>query len=475
MVHRMAGIPKRYLANPQDVANDNDPVSIHVRKLWRRMKPLILKGVPQGPCPRDWPVKLQPWEWEKRYTLAQAQKLRTQWLCESKSTAYSVFVKKEKVLLSSIDFSDNMDPSSWGLLPEGIVSDEVMGDPRGISVPPPARRYECGPEADFYNRRLMRLFNGRIFYACGSKPENLGWWVDWIMDNYRWGVAVMGDDVLVVFMKKRVWYANSLDISRYDQHIRLAHLQIGWDVMKAFGCRLLRYWMKVMCLPRNYIIHHPLIDGFLRFLGTRASGDPDTISSNSLVVIVIAWDACRRGADLKQAFWEAGFVVTGGMEEFHSGKWDFLQKIFYPAKTTGGHTFHPAPKLGRFAARAFWSSEGYALWKMPGYCRGVALSLEKDFNHVPVARALVARVLYLTRGHTAFVDKDTARSMEYGLYSTTRSELDPAVYLLFEQRYGVSKEECDAVESEISGLEWDEFIDSPRSRSFWERVLRVDM
>jgi len=65
--------------------------------------------------------------------------------------------------------------------------------------------------------------------------------------------------------------------------------------------------------------------------------------------------------------------------------------------------------------------------------------------------------------------------MEFGLFSKNMSQLNPMVYTLFEDRYGVSKEECDQVEKRIMTLGWDEFIDDAQTESFWNKVVLVDM
>ncbi len=476
MVHRMAGVPKRYASNPYQVANDNDTVSRHMRGVWRDMQNRVYQGVEQWQDKRDWPYKLTYWQWEKRYPVAQGEKLRMAWLCGSQSKTYSIFVKKEKLVLSNFIDNVHADPSVWGSYPEGFASTSPnMSDPRGISVPPPARRYECGPEADYYNRCLMRLFNGQVYYACGSTPEKLGLWAEWIMSTHMWGIAVMGDDVLVLEKINGVWVSTSLDISRFDQHIRKCHLSVSFDLMRHLGCRKLEHWMRKMCLPRKYTIKSPIKDGSLEIEGTRASGDPDTISSNSLITILIAWHAKINGIDLRQAFWRSGFVVTGGQSVFNGGNWDFLQKVFYPAITKSGATYHPAPKVGRFVARAFWSPIPYAHYNRPAYCRGVAMSLAKDFHHVPIARALIKRILELTEGADVLLDRDTKRAMEYGLYSKEASQLSPSVYRIFEERYGFGKSGCDLIEEEISRLEWDEFVDTAQSRQFWEAIVRADL
>jgi hypothetical protein len=473
MVHRMAGLPKRYQNAPSDVLNDNDAVSTNFRRVWREILPRLKRGVPQQPDARAHPSFLTHWEWDRRYPRALANKLRVAYVIGSESTTYSTFVKKEKLMLSRL-VDAHIDPLLWEHSVDGFVN-STLNDPRGISVPPPAQRYANGPEADFYNKTIMRKFNGQVFYACGSTPEVLGRWSEWVMANFDWGLSVMGDDVVYLRNGPLGWSATSLDISRYDQHIRQCHLKASFSYMRFVGVNLLRRNMERSCFPRKYHVKHPFEDGYLMVHATRASGDPDTISSNSLITIAIAWWAAEGNHDMSQAFYDCGFIVTGGTKPFVSGHWDFLQKIFYPANTSWGGLYHPAPKVGRFVARAFWSSVPYAPVNRPAYCRGVALSLQKDFNHVPIARALVERILYLTEGKTPIFDAELKRSMEFGNFSKEMSHLNPAVYTLFEERYGVSKADCDLVESRISKLSWDEFVDDPKTREIWERIVTIDM
>lgn len=473
MVHRMAGTPKRYKDNPATVTNNSDEVSTQFNKVWREIFPYLQRGVSQQPDVRLKPVKLLPWEWEKRYTIPQAAKLRVAYLIGNSSTHYSIFVKKEKLMFTSLRAED-LDPANWGQNPEGFTAVHAS-DSRGISVPPPAVRYENGPDADFYNKTIMHRFNGQVFYACGSTPEILGRWADWLRENHDWGLAVMGDDVVLIYKEGDAWMSTSLDISRYDQHIRRCHLEASFQYMRSMGLGKLAANLRALSKPRRYIIKNPIEDGRLKVDATRASGDPDTISSNSIITIAIAWWGQINGIPLKDAFYMCGFETTGMSEPYHSGKWDFLQKIFYPANTNWGGSCHPAPKLGRFAARAFWSSNPYSPANRPAYCRGVALSLQKDFNHVPVARAIIQRILILTAHTHAVYDRDYLRAMEFGLFSKEMSQVHPLVYNLFEDRYGVGKDECDQVEDRISRLGWDEFIDDAATREFWERVIRVDL
>jgi len=183
-------------------------------------------------------------------------------------------------------------------------------------------------------------------------------------------------------------------------------------MMRHFGLNDLATHLEDMGLRRKYRIRAPLQDGRAAIKGTRASGDPDTISSNSILTITIAWYAMQNALDLKDTFGRCGFVTTGAFAPLESANWDFLQKLFYPCSIMGQPTRLPAPKIGRFAARAFWT-RGQTDHGSLAYARGVALGLEKDFAHVPIARAIVARILELSDGVTPVYDPIELRDSQF--------------------------------------------------------------
>lgn len=470
---RMGGVPKRYKDNPDQVNDDRDEVTRNVEALWERMKKKMMHGSYGGPIVRYKPTQLTRQQWSKRYTAKQAKRMHERWLISDGSDCYSAFVKAEKSMLHSKSPPDLLNPLNWGVTPWGATANSPsLSDPRGISVPHVSKRYKLGPEADKFNKTLMHKFRGQIFYACGSTPEDIGRWTRWVMDNHTWGLSVMGDDVLHLYKRDGVWYVESLDISRYDMHIRQAHIMITTYVMASLGLHALANDLRRMSLNRQYIVSGPDQVGTLKVKGTRASGDPDTISSNSFITMLVAWDGKERGVGLDQAFWDAGFIVTKEEDTFESGKWDYLQKLFYPAATPEG--YRPAPKIGRFISRAFWSRTPYTPKNRPGYCRGVALSLEKDFNHVPIARKLIHRILELTEGAVPKYDVDFKRALEYGHFSRERAGIDDSVYEFIQNRYGLSRSDVEAMEERIGLMQWDEFIDDEHTKHLFSKLL-VDL
>lgn len=466
----MGGTPKRYQNDPAQVDNDADEVSHNVQQLWQRMSSKMMGGSLGAPITRHRSVQLTRQQWGRRYTAKQARRMHDRWLISDGSDCYSAFVKAEKSMLHDLSPPDLRNPLNWGVTPWGATANAPsLSDPRGISVPHVAKRYKLGPEADKFNKTLMHMFRGQVFYACGSTPEDIGRWAKWIMDNHEWGLSVMGDDVLHLFKRDGVWYVESLDISRYDMHIRRAHIMITTSVMASLGLHKLSQDLRRMSLKRQYIVSGPEQRGTLTVKGTRASGDPDTISSNSFITMLVAWDGKLRNISLKQAFWDAGFVVTLEEDTFESGKWDYLQKLFYPADTVEG--FRPAPKIGRFISRAFWSRTPYTAKNRPGYCRGVALSLEKDFHHVPIASALIQRILVLTTGVTPKYDVDFKKALEYGHFARERANRSDAVYEFVQNRYGLTRSDVHIMEERISHMNWDEFIDDDATRHLFSKLL----
>ncbi len=469
---RMAGVPKRYKDIPNHTSDDGDEISTHFTRVAGRMTPLLLQGV--TPFIRRKLQNLTHDQWARRYTAQNAEKMRQAWLNGGESTTYSSFVKSEKNTMLEGEEADYTFESEWSLI-DGVLecSAKDLPDPRGISVPAESVRYHLGPDADRYNKKLMRRFSGQVLYACGLSANHLSKWLEWVCTNHTWGIAVLGDDVLVIQNTPSGWQATSLDISRFDMHIRTCHLNHSYNLMRLLGLDQLATQLSAMGLKRSYKIRAPLQDGAAKIKATRASGDPDTISSNSIVTITIAWDAMLRGADLTQAFYDSGFVTTGTTHPLESPHWDFLQKLFYPCEIQGRPVRLPAPKIGRFAARAFWT-RGATDHSTLAYARGVALGLEKDFQHVPIARSIIARILELSDGVAPEFDPVELRDREFKNFVKQPARITEATISFVCDRYHITPAAVAAIEQHILKWNWDSFLDDVESES-WRSILKADL
>jgi len=403
-----------------------------------------------------------------------ADEMRKDWLAGGRSRTYSAFVKAEKGAVSHNDLPTWVDEAYW--TDEDGISSCVhpdLPDPRGISVPSAAVRYELGPYADDYNRKLMHIFSGQVLYACGLTANEIGQWFMVAITSWQWAVAVMGDDVLIVRKEGDTIWATSLDISRYDMHVRRCHLQHTFALMRALNCHYIAHQMQRLSWTRKYVIRAQHQDGKATLPGTMASGDPITISSNSTTTLTLAYYSMLTQQDPSHVFYEAGFITTGARHLALSPHWDFLQKLFYPCTDDGLDAYLPAPKIGRFAARAFWT-RAQVNHSTLGYARGVCLGLQKDFAHVPIARAIVARVLELSDGVEVELDPSDVRDHEFKNFSQKACEASPATFAFVAERYSISVESIHQIEQSIAQWAWGKFLDDGNEES-WASILNIDL
>ncbi len=272
----MAGTPKRYKDTPEQVDNDRDEVSEYFKLLGDYMLPHILKGS-KGFIHRE-AHKLDHDTWAKRYPAKTAKTMRQDWLAGGKSKTYDAFIKADKYVFQRLnpyatEPSAIDDYSSWykrsGV---HVCNSKHLSDPRGISVPRASVRYDLGPDADHYNRVLMAKFSGQVLYMCGLNSNDFSDWTEWIRAKHQWGISVMGDDLFYMFKNKGVWMVLSLDISRYDMHIRKCHLRFGFSVMRLFGFGKLASRLEAMSMLRRYRIRADFSPAKVKVKATGASG-----------------------------------------------------------------------------------------------------------------------------------------------------------------------------------------------------------
>lgn len=410
-------------------------------------------------------------EWlQKKYTNEVAKAMLQDWLMtddDSMPQAYEMFVKSEKsVLLASDDLND---PTLWHL-EDGVLSCEAadLPDPRGISVPHTSLRVDLGPIADAFQSRTLARFSGQVILAIKMSAEDLSDWVAWIKSHFTWGLAVVGDDSFLIEFDQGEWWVTFLDIKRYDMHIRLVHLQHSWRIMRRWGFNHLADHLKQRATVRTYILKGGKSGGVAVFAGTQASGSPDTLVTNSIGPISIIMYAKKHNIPVLECFDRSGFIVTGGRGHLTDTNWDFLQKLPYPVE--GGIKF--APKIGRFAARAFWTR---AAVKDPlAYARGVALGLEKDFAHVPIARAITARVIQLSEGLKPQYCWNEISQVSHKSYATTKASAIDSTYEFVCDRYQITRDQIDRIEVHIATWNFTKFLDDVEAEA-WLKILQVDL
>lgn len=470
-VHRMAGVGKRYAG--VDFVRETEAVEA----AWRQREAAVTEWLRStrdncGFLDRPPVRRLTVEKWLRRYPAGQREKMRLSWLASrgrGLRDDYGSFVKKEKTTVVT-DYDEFSCPHDY--IGCHAFTDKVP-DPRGISCPPEAFRVEVGPDCDYYNSRLQTFLNGRVLYAIGISSPQLGEWVEHAMYRWPWAVAVCGDDTLVFRWVNGKVVVSSLDISRFDMHIHRAALETSWDWMKRFGLSHLASVLRRQASPRRYRIRTSEGFGRLRVYGTRASGDGDTISSNTLVAIYPALSALLNGEDIRQVYWDCGFVVTGKDVDWQWGEcdYDFLQRIMLP---TDEQKLRPTPKPGRILTRAFWSQTPLRPDRRLEYCRAVVDSIRGDVMHCPLLNDLVRRIDQLYPKAPRIKLPREYRE-DHRLLAGKAAVEHPAAELWLARRYDLWVEDIKEMRERIRRWEPGDFLDDLATRDAFKRVAEVDL
>lgn len=475
LLGRMAGIPALYKDHPEwlDVPfhTSDDPITNKFTEVADTMFKFITR------CPKQSPAfmtrkrrRLTHEQWATKYPKHVAERMRERWLIsngEDMPVEFDCFVKSEKATFLCDDALN--DPDSWWM-DNGVLkcNHKDLPDARGISVPKEEVRYDLGPEADAYQSAMLNRFKGQILMAIKLSAEELSMWVEWVQAHFTWGIACTGDDIIALRSSNSRWTVTTLDMKRYDMHVRWCHQKFSYRVMRAWGFHHLATSLEKSSLVRRYVISANRSNGFARFAATQASGSSDTLASNSLYPITIGAYALMHNLDIVTTFKECGFLPTGIEVPLEDPSWDFLQKLPYPV----GSTIKFAPKIGRFCARAFWSrtpSDGTL-----SYAKGVALGLQKDLAHVPIARAVVRRVLQLAGEAKPSYSIDDVKEEQYKSKAKEMVEATEATFLYVEARYGINRQDIVDIENSIAKWVPGKLLDEENFET-WRRITRVDL
>lgn len=475
LLGRMAGVPALYTDHPDwlDIPFQvsSDPITQKFNEVADTMFKFTTQCPKQSPCfLRRKRRRLTHEQWAQKYPAHVAERMRQRWLIsdgDDMPVEFDCFVKSEKATIL-VDEALN-DPDSWWI-DNGVLkcNHKDLPDARGISVPKEEVRYDLGPEADAYQSAMLNRFKGQILMAIKITAEELSNWVQWVQAQFNWGIACTGDDIIAMRERDGKWFITTLDMKRYDMHVRWCHQKFSYRVMRAWGFHHLAKTLERSSLVRRYVISASRSNGFARFAATQASGSSDTLASNSLYPITIGAYAMIHNLDLVTTFKSCGFLPTGMEVPLEDPTWDFLQKLPYPV----GTSMKFAPKIGRFCARAFWSrtpADGSL-----SYARGVALGLQKDLSHVPIARAVIKRVLDLSEGLTPAYSIDDVKEEQYKSKATTMEQATESTFLYVEARYGINRRDIELVEENISRWQPGTLLDAENLET-WKRITRVDL
>jgi hypothetical protein len=128
--------------------------------------------------------------------------------------------------------------------------------------------------------------------------------------------------------------------------------------------------------------------------------------------------------------------------EYHS---EYCSGRFYPS--TVGEIW--GPKIGRLVAKTFWTDDKMTFLRARQHLRGIALGFKDDVNHIPVARAVVGKILQITEplGNVKIVRQD------YSIRVAQRGDANVDTYAMLESIYGLTKSQLDSLELYISQVD----------------------
>ena len=329
-------------------------------------------------------------EWLERFPKAKADKMWASWIKNpTLRIGYKCFVKKEKCVLDRAAARQELYQES------AIIVAFLKYDPRGISVPEEEMRTEAGPWANGLNQAMYGAFYQQIYYNPGNTPAGTSrWFADALVKvqsgEWKFALAVQGDDSLYIYKRNGKLVILCADMSRYDMSQRVSHLHMAWkliDYLRIPPCRVRRE-AEQQYRARKY--HTSL--GTVIVEGTMASGDFVTITINSLILICsfISWDEL----DFEDHMAKLGFAVTfkeSTMENLLQV--DFLQ--CRPWLTQGGYRVF-GPKPGRIMARFFWTDKTYSdNRKYLMELKGMVIGLWPLASHIPIINDLLRNLIEL--------------------------------------------------------------------------------
>jgi len=341
-------------------------------------------------------------------------------------------------------------------------------DPRLISVPPAWFRKAIGPHGHFFGKMLAAAWckHNWVVYASGLNPEDLGEVIHIFLDR-GFGVIVSGDDILIYYNGKWIWY----DAARFDMHTRARAIVI---------IRKWQFWgldpyYPVPTLLRKFILNNSVRKYYsdrygntAKGFGTRASGDYDTSSGNSPIEVLPAIDAIEnfKREPIAEDWLSIGYVVEGGSSPRLEDA-DFLSRNFI---LDGDNCWFACVKAGRIISKTGWSKHHYSKRKnIHGYIRGLLLGLRNDLLSHPLLGGFMKLLLFIDDVKPIFTS--SIIEQEYELHATRVHPIGPQTWECLKWRYSLSyrvlKELKDEIDSVHLGCEF--------KHTAWKRVIEIDL
>jgi len=391
-LHRMAGLPKRY-CEPYGKIEDR----ALVQEFWSgEMRRYTLSQVS---IKEPWLVdrghirEITIEEWMKRFTEPQRAHLWKEYETGNRNLTFDMFVKKEKSHFYNPLY--HLDYASVTFFDDGVTDvlvhpGSVKFHPRGISVPKTDVRVQFGPSSNRLQNYLKLNYSGRVCFASGLTRRQFSKWYDLVITMGGRSFANVGDDLLEIEVIDGMAYIESMDASRFDQHLVPALLETNAAVYESLG------WAEEFAYSQDTIDKTYKIrggenggNGKISVKGTQASGKWDTLGGNSLPMLNLARYSIATGEPIKDLLFRAGLVCTGPRCPARSLGADFLQNLPYPTADDG---IRFGPKIGRILSRTFWHDQLLSADKCLPFALGVLVGMANDIAHIPILNDLFLRL-----------------------------------------------------------------------------------
>jgi len=368
----------------------------------------------------------------------------------NRSCKRKAFVKREKLLKSSVTGVEDFDPRV--IQGTGDLANSILG-----------------PWMHAFSKYLCKLWNqfSNITYAAGMNSDMLGKWMTRCEeDGYTWYLEI--------------------DYSRYDVSIALEALEVERDTYVRCG---VGKWADLVLLNQQHVRGTSSHGHEYSCDGTRCSGDPNTSCGNSMLTVVSVLVSLLESNSIKDIN-EVRILVMGDdsvvalkTRPYDSDLVDRLADLGLKAKVKlhqdadmvefcSGRFWRIAenvrvfgPKPGRFLAKIMYSvtpqSEG-ASW-----LKGVLSGVKQDVNHVPVVSHIVKHVLQLLPKGSAKPKTEDHKfhvSREYTMTDYTVAQ--------FCKIYGLSQSDIDSVRDYVNSIR---FLPVLLSHPVLETLVDVDV
>lgn len=157
---------------------------------------------------------------------------------------------------------------------------------------------------------------------------------------------------------------------------------------------------------------------------------------------------CKK--ELADKMVEMGVMADLGFKaksrSIHTYEAEFCSSCFVPSDSGSILTVKP----GRVFSRLFWCKKNYTGRKRLRWMKGIAISFNQDFGHIPVLRTLFKKVLELTADVKA---SDAITLTGWHWHAENKAAVADSTWEWFYDRYSLNKSELEDCERMISSVQ----------------------